>query len=570
LEGESVVSKVLQRGYHTHALSSKLPGAVRAPAPANLPRKRARVKITGGEWAGRSAVPQNAFLNEGPVFFDPRKSPEWMPVDTSALTNGVTRVLTDFVTASLHPNFPPRTGVARMGGIVLPNEDMGFNKRSWFSIVGIAADDSGAAPVDTLEQYVSLYEGSTPGSENEVWKRCQDWLVGAVTRFANGEGKPGDATILNELLAEGLISNSVNTSPELARLIARYQKVEATIDFPRSVNSMDERGVDPIDYRLNERGDVYREGPAVPRNFLEVFAGQHGVEQTTGSGRLELANYLASRRNPQTARVYVNRVWQWIFGTGIVSTPNDFGKLGGRPSHPKLLDWLAIRFMEENWSTKWLVRKLVLSQTFRQSGIVSVAAREVDPDNRLLHHYPTRRLEAEAIRDNLLTVSGRLDSTLYGHPIRPHRPVEDSQKRLFSGPLDGHGRRSIYLEMSVMQPPEFLVGFNLPDLKLPTGHRDVTNVPAQALILMNNEFVTEMARHWADHLMRDAEGDPSKRISSMFLAALGRMPTPSEQERWLTALRDFAVSQDQLLTDRDAWSTLAHALFNTKEFLYYR
>lgn len=570
LEGESVVSQVLQRGYHTHALSSKLPGAVRAPAPTHLPREKARVKIAGGEWAGRSAVPQNAFLNEGPVFFDPNKSSEWMPVDTPELTNGVTRVLTDFVTASLHPNFPPRTGVARMGSKVLPNDDMGFDKRSWFSLVGIVADDSGAAPVDTLEAYASLYGGSTPNNATEVWRRCEGWLQGVVTRFANGTSESGDTEILNDLLANGLLSNSVNGSPELAHLMDRYRKVEATIGFPRTVNGMDERGVDPVDYRLNERGDVYREGPAVPRDFLGVFAGQHGVEQATGSGRLELANYLASRGNPQTARVYVNRVWQWIFGTGIVSTPNDFGKLGGRPSHPELLDWLAIRFMEENWSTKRLVRKLVLSQSFRQSGSVSAAAREVDPDNRLLHHYPTRRLEAEAIRDNLLMVSGRLNSTLYGHPIRPNRSAEDSQKRLFSGPLDGHGRRSIYLEMSVMQPPEFLVGFNLPDLKLPTGRRDVTNVPAQALILMNNEFVTEMSRHWADHLLQDSASNPGERISSMFLAALGRRPTPNEQERWLAALREFSMSQEQLLMDRDAWSTLAHALFNTKEFLYYR
>ena len=328
--------------------------------------------------------------------------------------------------------------------------------------------------------------------------------------------------------------------------------------------------VQAIDYRINLRGDVHTEGDPIPRDFLEVFAHQHRVRESHGSGRLELAEYLASPQNPQTARVYVNRVWQWVFGTGLVDTPSDFGKLGGRPSHPELLDWLAMSFMQEGWSTKTLVRRLVLSQTFRQSGEVSQGGNEIDPDNRLLHHFCTRRLEAEAIRDSLLAVSGRLDPRLYGRPIRPNRPVEDSQKRLFSGPLDGHGRRSIYLEMSIMQPPEFLVGFNLPDLKIPTGRRDQTNVPAQSLILLNHALVTDLARYWADQLLQDSQVTPEKRIDTMFLKALGRLPTEHERTRWTLAVLAFRDPTSELMRDREAWAKLAHALFNTKEFLYYR
>jgi hypothetical protein len=376
--------------------------------------------------------------------------------------------------------------------------------------------------------------------------------------------------VLNWMLAQRLLPNDALSLPQVSSLVEQYRQVESRIDFARSALSMDERGVEPVDYRLNIRGNVDDEGPAIRRNFLEVFASQHNVADSRGSGRLELAEHLASRQNPQTARVYVNRVWQWIFGTGIVATSSDFGKLGDRASHPELLDWLAIRFMDEGWSTKQLVRRLVLSQTFRQSGRVDPAAAERDPDNRLLHHYPTRRLEAEAIRDSLLAVSGRLNPQLYGPPINPPRMAEDAKKRLFSGPWDSHSRRSLYITMSIMEPPKFLVGFNLPDLKLPTGRRDQTNVPAQALIMLNDPLVTRLAEHWAKALIQDGQSDAGKRIDAMFLAALGREPTNEERQRWVAAAHAFASSTTDLMADKQAWTEIAHALFNTKEFIYFR
>jgi hypothetical protein len=178
-------------------------------------------------------------------------------------------------------------------------------------------------------------------------------------------------------------------------------------------------------------------------------------------------------------------------------------------------------------------------------------------------------LEAEAIRDSLLVVSGRLDRTLYGRPIRPYRTAEDTKKRLFSGPLDGFGRRSVYQQMSIMQPPEFLVGFNLPDLKFPTGRRDVTNVPAQALILLNDPFVKAMADRWAEHLIHNGRKQPEQRIKAMFVTAFGRRPNEQELASWLAAVRNFATEAD-LMSDRDAWSLVAHAIFNTKEVIYFQ
>jgi hypothetical protein len=175
---------------------------------------------------------------------------------------------------------------------------------------------------------------------------------------------------------------------------------------------MDERETARASYPLNVRGNVDVLGALVEPDFLRMFSGKNRVAASAGSGRMELAESLLDPEHPLTSRVYVNRVWQWVFGTGLVATPDDFGRLGERPSNPELLDWLGGEFMREGWSTKSLVRRLVLSQTFRQSGLVSQAARERDPGNRLLHHYPTRRLQAEGIRDALLAVSGRLDPQL--------------------------------------------------------------------------------------------------------------------------------------------------------------
>lgn len=373
-------------------------------------------------------------------------------------------------------------------------------------------------------------------------------------------------------MEQQLLNNRAEKNSRLAQLISEYRRVEQQIPFAHTANSMDERGFSSVSYPLNIRGSVDEPGPLVSRDFLEVFAGQHNVNQSPGSGRVELAEFLVSPQHPLTARVYVNRVWQWIFGEGLVRTPNDFGHLGALPTHPELLDYLAREFIADGWSTKRLIRRLIHTRAFRQSGQLTVAANNLDPDNRLWHHYPTRRLEAEAIRDAMLTVSGRLDRRLYGRPIETPRSKVDAAKRLFNGPLDGAGRRSVYLRMSIMDPPKFLVGFNLPDLKLPTGKRDVTNVPNQALILMNDPFVKTLARTWSTQLVKQEENSVEQRIQHMFLKAYGRPADQSELKRWIALVDDLGGTADQadLLANASVWNHVAHAIFNTKEFIYYR
>ncbi|MCF7787918.1 MAG: PSD1 and planctomycete cytochrome C domain-containing protein [Prosthecobacter sp.] len=551
LEGDAVIARLLPRGWHTHALSSKLPGALRMPPEHLIPGRFVSLDLAGGEFGGQLVIDDHAFQNETISFYT-NTIPAWRAFADAELKNGVQQVTVEFATSSLNPNFPPRTGLAKG----LKNNDFGYDKRSWLSVCGIVSHDKAGAPQDEQAAFAGLYDAA---GSLDSWECIAAWFNSAVTRWCEGKTQPGDQPVLDWLLSSGLLPNKAEPGSRLATLVAEYRSVEAGIDFSRTVNSMDQRETSPASYPLNVRGNVDVPGTLVQPGFLKMLDPGALV-----SDRLALAESLLDPEHPLTARVYVNRVWQWLFGTGLVATPDDFGRLGDKPSHPELLDWLAREFIREGWSTKKLVRRLVLSQAFRQSGLVAEAARERDPANRLLHHYPTRRLEAEAIRDSLLAISGHLDSQLYGRPVLPFRSTEDAAKRLFSGPLDGRGRRSIYLQMSIMDPPKFLVGFNLPDLKLPAGRRDVTNVPAQALIMLNDPFVNEMAKCWSAGLLKDTGKDREDRVRQMFGQALARKPDAVELKRWTAALQDFGGDTP------DAWERLAHALFNTKEFLYYR
>ncbi len=566
LEGDAVFAGLLPRGYHTHALSSKLPGALRTPPDTQMPGRFVSLQLAGGQFGGYLEMHENAFQGEEVTFLDQTR-PQWRSFADKKLVNGISRITYTFATSSLNPNFPPRTGLARG----LPNNDFGYDKRSWISITGIVSHDAPGTPLDTLDAFAGLYHDAAPKTIEEAHQRITHWMSQAVVRWCDGKPRGGDREIIDWLLTNKLLPNAAPPASKLAQLLDEYRRIEQRIAFPRTVNSMDERETTKVAYPLNVRGNVDVLGEKVRPDFLKLFAGRNDVATSSGSGRMELADSLLRPDHPLTSRVYVNRMWHWVMGAGLVATPDDFGRLGEKPTHPELLDYLATEFVREGWSSKKLIRRLVLSQTFRQSGVVAEEARVRDPGNRLRHHYPTRRLEAEAIRDSLLTVSGRLDEQLYGRPIFPPRAVEDGAKRLFGGPLDGNGRRSIYQQMSIMDPPKFLVAFNLPDLRLSTGRRDTTNVPAQALILLNDPFVHAMARHWGQQLVKASHATPEERVGAMFVTAFARAATDAELKRWTNAAREFATpGKPDLMKDESAWSQLAHAVFNAKEFLYYR
>jgi len=571
LGGDAAVQRLLPRGYHTHALSPRLPGALRSSRLQTYDKNSVSVLVAGGDWGATQTIHGNAFLNTS-IDYLKTAIPEWKKFSTYRTTKPVEWTgRLSLVTAALNVNFPGPTYFLK--GKFDPKEE-GYDQNGWFGVSGIVLHAGAALPQDPLPHWAGLFHGDAPQDSAQAWRRVGQWLSDATQRWAAGDLNPGDVTLLNWLIEKKLLRTEFPDSARLKNLVAEYRRVERTIAPPRGVISMDERGMPPADYRLDIRGNVDEPGEIVPHDFLEVFSGQNDVSASPSSGRLELAEFMASPRCPLTARVYVNRVWQWLFGTGLVNTSDDFGHLGEKPSHPELLDYLALQFIADGWSTKKLIRSIVQSRTFQQSGEVDPQARERDPLNRLLHHYPTRRLEAEAIRDGILAVSGRLDPQLYGPPIDPPRAKEDDTKRLFSGPLDGLGRRSIYTKITLMEPPKLLSCFNMPDPKIPTGKRDVTNVPTQALALLNDPFVLGQAEFWAGELIKQPHHTVAERVQAMFVQALGRKPDDMEIDRWSRAVREFASTgqskESELLNDRVAWMQTAHAFFNTKEFIYYR
>lgn len=566
LDGEKAVAKFLTQGLHSGALSSKLPGVLRMPPQQHVPGKFVSVLLAGDEYSGTLVLDENTFQNETVAFLK-QPEPAWRSYADASLINGVTRVTIDFATSLLNPNFPPRTGLAAG----LPNNDLGYDKRSWLSILRIVSHDGGGSPKNELPHLKSLLamENEVPSTDDEIHQRLSQWLTDTVVRWCRNECQPGDPEILNWLMANGLLACQFADDPELKALVDDYREVEAALPFPRAVNSMDEREMARASLYFNIRGNVDATGDLMTPAFLRMFEGHNQVAGSSGSGRLELAESLLSPDHPLTSRVYANRLWQWVFGAGIVQTPDDFGHLGDRPSHPELLDWLSRDLMQKGWSTKTVVRRLVTSRAFRQGGTPQQFTLQRDPSNRLLHHFATRRLEAESIRDALLSVSGRLDDQLYGRPINPPRLVEDGSKRLYSGPVDGNGRRSLYLTMSIMDPPKFLTTFDLPDLKLPSGRRNVTNVPAQALLMMNDPFVHQMADVWSARLVLEPDTDVASRVARMFLRAFGRNATNEELQQWT----DFAgqlQTGNPILIDAQVWKGVAHTMFNSPEFIYIR
>jgi len=347
-----------------------------------------------------------------------------------------------------------------------------------------------------------------------------------------------------------------------AKAAARFRELEAALPTARRTPAMaDGNGRNE---RVFVRGSHKNLGEEVPRRYLEAF--QAAPFATTGSGRLELASALTDLANPLVSRVMVNRLWKHHFTEGLVRSPDDFGVQGQPPTHPELLDFLATEFIARGWSLKAMHRLMVTSHAYRQSSRATpeMAAKAVtlDPQNRLLHKQHVRRLEAEAIRDALLSVSGRLDRTMEGPGVLPFLSDHISGRgRPASGPLDGNGRRSLYLQVRRNFLNPMFVAFDYPTPFSAIGRRSVSNVPAQALSMLNNPFVIQQADLWAKSVLA-ADVTDADRLRSMYLVAFGRAPSRTESEAGLKFVREAdAVDRKQ------AWADLAHVLLNTKEFL---
>lgn len=591
LKGSGAVGMLLPAGMFTHALSPRLNGAVRTPFLNHSGRSYVSMGVIGGDYSAHRLIVDNSFRTERQTYLEDHR-PHWIRHSTLAdhRTNrspspdesAETRIYIELATKASNPNFPPRVG---LGPDISAAEAR--DARSWFGVTRVFLHDKKEPPADELGRFTSLFSGDAPADLPQLAGRYGEWIAASVEDWGEGRADEEDVLLINGLLEAGLLPNQLLPGNMFARkeiwdLVASYREVEEKLVDPVTVLSMAD--LDPgRDYRLNVRGVYTDYGQRVPRGHIRVLAGQSDGSGPKGSGRLELARSIASSENPLTARVFVNRVWHWVFGSGIVRTPDDFGHLGDRPSHPELLDYLADRFVQEGWSVKSLVRTLVMTETFQQSNQASARAHEVDPVNRMLHHYPLRRLDAESIRDAMLAVSGRLDPQLLGGFVDPYRPkskVVKADQTYFSGPLDGNGRRSIYLRNTIMEPYKFLETFNKPIPKMPTGRRDVTNVPNQALTMLNDPFVAGQAEFWARRLIAESHGSLEQRLTDMFQHALGREPEAGELTTWTRAVHDFnalhqshsdgSPSSEDLLQSVAVWKDTAHAIFNTTEFIYVR
>ncbi len=276
--------------------------------------------------------------------------------------------------------------------------------------------------------------------------------------------------------------------------------------------------------RVFRRGNPGNKGDEVPRQFLEALAGPARKPFQIGSGRLELARAIASRDNPLTARVWVNRVWYHHFGNGLVRTPSDFGARGEPPTHPELLDWLARRFVADGWSTKKLHKLIVLSAAYQQSSDDVAAFRALDPENRLLWRFPRRRLDAESMRDAMLAVAGRLDATPFGRPV-------------WLDNVPSVPRRTIYGFSARQSLTEVLRLFDGASGEAHTAQRPHTTVPQQALFSLNSPFVAEQARALARRTEVTSSDDPAARVKALYRLVYGRAPSEEEIDLGASAIR---------------------------------
>jgi hypothetical protein len=394
----------------------------------------------------------------------------------------------------------------------------------------------------------------------------QTWTTVAGSDDRVALGTPHDDLVL--LQRHGQATDQHQHIAALAQELSQLEQQETRLRQQRTVFAGRFREPEPT-FLLN-RGDpeqpTVRMAPHIPAAFSEISQSATSLDQQTPDQqrRSALARWIASEQNPLTARVIVNRIWQHHFGVGLVETPSDFGLNGAAPSHPGLLDWLAAELMEHGWSIKHVHRLILTSGTFQQSSLGTAHdfsagpdPMQVDGDNRLLWHYPSRRLEAEAIRDALLQVSGQLNLKMGGPGFDLFKtrgglsgfpPVEEFTPQQL--------RRMIYAHRIRMEPVPIFGAFDCPDAGLPTPRRSQSTTAIQALNLLNNQFVIDQAKVFADRAQQSAGDDLQNQVHMAFRLALGRHPTQTELAAVMPVVTEHGLA------------TLCRALFNSSEFLF--
>jgi hypothetical protein len=461
-----------------------------------------------------------------------------------------------------------------------------------FRVRMVVQGERPAAPTRRANRLLEpVLEAQKAGSKDGVGAACRSTVASAAScltadKPAEGKQFADKAVVANWLLAQ--VSTADELSADFKERMEDYraerEKIVSTIRRDSRLCLAMWDGT-PVDESLLIRGNHKTVGPVVPRRMLEAVQGpKSNVQgQESGSGRLELARQLVDPANPLTSRVMVNRLWQHLMGRGIVPSADNFGVLGQEPTHPELLDHLATQFMQDGWSVKRLIRSIMLSDTYQMaSGPMASGGREapgnsaatMDPQNLLFHRQSIKRLEGEAIRDSILAISGRLDRTQFGPSVPVYlTPFMQGRGRPgASGPLDGSGRRSIYIAIRRNFLSPMMLAFDTPIPFSTVGRRNVSNVPAQALILMNDPFVAEQAQVWAKKLVADKDATPEARVRRMYLEAFSREPTSEETAAGITFLEqqadEYGLAEDVAGEDVRVWADLGHVIFNVKEFVF--
>jgi hypothetical protein len=569
-EGPHVIHGVLPAGLFSHTLSQKLNAAVRSPL---LPENRKYVSYQSmGE---RNSVCRTVIANCTLPFFHSHRftSPDltWTTVDLKHIRKSPLVHLKSYLEWA--------TALDDQGYPVLqtPHSDyqeMLDNPRSYFGLTKVFVHDVDQPPLQELQGPLLVFEFPVSNTD-ELADRYREILIAAIARWSKREATETDVYWLNSFLDLDLLSRQQRATAKLDQLVAEYRALEERIETPKRIVGMADQD-EGFDVPLLAGGNASSPVQAVQRAYLtQIEPLISNKPARTGSGRQSVAELIANPENPLTARVMANRIWHYLMGSGIVRSVDNFGNLGDPPSHPELLDYLARRLVDSGWSVKTVIREIVLSNAFRQSSTVTVAGERQDPENRLFHRFVSRRLEAEAIRDSLLAVSGRLDPTMFGPSVDPYRQEEIDLRRLYVGPLDGEGRRSIYLKVTRMGPSKLLELYNFPDPSVTRGRRDSTNVPSQALGLLNHPFVHQQAELNAKRLLN--ETGPSVTFESMlerlFMDLFSRPPDEIEQREYAKFFNELASAHDvtsfeAALENEQVWKDLIHTLYNLKEFVY--
>jgi hypothetical protein len=369
-----------------------------------------------------------------------------------------------------------------------------------------------------------------------------------------------------------VLNHSVKEVGQLRAIRKKLSEIDQGVPSPMfAIALSDGTGEDE---KVFIRGNHKTMGSVATRHFLSAIS-DRALNPADGSGRLQLAQKMTAPNNPLTTRVAVNRIWHHLFGRGIVGSVDNFGVLGELPTHPEMLDYLAREFASDGQSIKRMIKRLVLTRTYRMSSKTSVEGDAVDPANLLLHHARIRRLQGEAIRDSLLSVAGNLDLKMYGPPIPVHLTsfMSGRGRPRNSGPIDGAGRRSVYISVRRNFLSPMMLAFDTPIPFNAIGKRNKSNVPAQALILMNDPFVIGQAKIWADKLIKQGKERP-ERIVDVYLTAVGRPPTPSESQNAIEFINlqaeSLGISADDVNNNLEVWQDFCHVVVNLKEFIYIR